>query len=156
MIFTRRCNFIITPMWISKGYIFIQIILQLISSPPFDVQHQRSMNFIELYLTRVMKFTLWKVDTWHDSGFWTTEEILNHGAHPAVTHYLIISHLLVAKEKIEHHVLSLKYTSVPFEFLHILLCCKFNEISRLRATQSTISEWEGNSTNLLMHTNEIV
>lgn len=42
---TWRCNFLITLTWISKGYIFIQTILQLFSSLPFNVQHQRSMAF---------------------------------------------------------------------------------------------------------------
>lgn len=42
-----------------------------------------------------------------------------------------------------------KCTLAPFEFLHFLLCCKdFHAISCLRATQSSIWEWEGNSTNL--------
>lgn len=49
--------------------------------------------------------------------------ILKLEINPALTHYLIISHLLVAKEK-GKEVQSLMYTSEPFEFLHFLLCCK--------------------------------
>lgn len=64
----------------------------------------------------------------------------------AATWNLVLSHLLVAASKTPFS--HLWFTLAPFEFLHFLLCCDFHAISCLRATQSSIWEWEGNSTNL--------
>lgn len=80
------------------------------------------------------------------------EVILNFGTYPAVTHYLIISHLLVAKEKVKKKMRAVTQVYVGARWVFELFAVLQIQWNFMPESNSTTSEWEGNSTNLWMHT----